>query len=255
MTDYLEITLPLILLSIGGVAFWGLKIYVGKKLENIATSQDIKSMTETVESVKQMFTHQTEELKHSLTVLTNKESALFNEEKDALHVYYSSWQVWYTNLIKKNVNYAPSAIETIDDILKDLDFTKHENEFDTVTITISKLELFLGNENILNLAHILIVKTLELQTIIEKFAKQNIYVRDETNALMRQLKHAQSNKDTPGQKRISDLIKERVKQNQLAYKEFANNKDNKIQEMLLVRGNFIFYSREYLRKGFINKAQ
>jgi hypothetical protein len=246
MEDYLVATMP-VLKAIGLIALTGLNIYIGKKLSNIATRDDIGKITKEVESVKQVFTNQTEELKHSLAVLTNKESVLFNEEKDALYLYYSAWQLWFNKLTKINVNYIPNARDTHNDILKDLDFTEYENEFDIVMVSMSKLELFLNDERIIQLAKTLNTKALDYQETIEDYLRGDIWERVEMNELMRDSIQPE-NKDVNIQKEISSSMKEKIKEREITLKEFATNRKNKMLDVHIALGNFIEASRKYIRK-------
>ena len=77
---------------------FGLKSYINKKFENIATKQDAKDLTVIVEGVKKSFQDDTEKLKSELSILISKHNLIFSEEKEAIVQYLSAWDVWFASL-------------------------------------------------------------------------------------------------------------------------------------------------------------
>jgi hypothetical protein len=148
----LYITIGILLTIIIGILAWGLRNYVNEKFKNLATEQDIKGITKIVEKVK-----------HELSVLTNKRNVLFNEEKEALVSFLSVWSIWYSYIKSMEDFHKVSDYEVLSDISK-----KYNTDYDKVLLAMSKVELFLNNEEIVRASHNLIQATFVIQECNEK---------------------------------------------------------------------------------------
>lgn len=220
---------------IGGLIYWGLKSYMSKKFENMATLRDIGKITEAVESVKKVFQDDTEKLKSQLSVLTNKHNVLFEEEKEALYIYFSAWNVWFGNLKIMFSNYGPYNYNDLDALWR-----KCNDEYDKVKVSMSKLELFLNNDNILKSVYQLNHKTYALQNTNEKFIKAIYWNYSEIDYRCKGLNEAQIIKDPRIQKCKGD-----IESNSIQYNEII---EGYYTDIYLAQTDFTLLSREYIRR-------
>ena len=78
--------------------YFAFRSYLNKKFENIATIEDTRKINTIVEEIKTKYQADTENLKAQLSILTNKNNVIFQEEKNALVSFLSEWNVWYQSL-------------------------------------------------------------------------------------------------------------------------------------------------------------
>lgn len=224
---------------IGRLAYWGMKNYIGEKLKNIATHEDIGKITNEVESVKQIFTTQTEKLKQELSVLTNKHNVFFNEEKEALVAYMSSWNVWFGGIrIILNDYNENNYLATKD--LKPI----FKKDFDKMQISMFKVELFVNNNELIKLIVELNQETYKLEKInlayTHKIYVQCYYIIKER----KKLNDVFANQELP-KKEIQRWHTE------LASIIFDNNQiiPSFYQNINKFKKEFIKLSKAYIRRG------
>ncbi len=236
------ITTLLSSIGIGAIIYFSLKVFLGEKFKNMATLQDIGKITHEIEGVKQVFTIQNENLKHELSVLTNKQNVLFNEEKEALVDYLSSWNLWRGGLAIILTDYDENNYSELKSLK--LNFKKN---FDTVQVSMSRLELFLNNKDIINSVYKLNSDTYEIQKI------NNQYTRDIYNQYKPIVfyKKAIEGKDekSPGVIKLKEEIEKHynnIKPIILRYNETIPQYYTNVRAS---KKEFIKLSKEYIRKG------
>ncbi len=82
-----------ILITAGIGAYFG--SYLMKKGENLATHEDIKDITSTVETVKKQFIEQTEELKADLHVIAQTENDYLKEKRETYLIFLDKSINWF----------------------------------------------------------------------------------------------------------------------------------------------------------------
>lgn len=215
---------------IGGLVYFLLKVYVGKKLENVATEEDIGGITKAVESIKTDFQKDIEKLKQELAVLTNKRNVLFNEEKEAIVSYLSIWNVWFSNLKSAADFHKVSDFQTVRDTIE-----KYNTGFDNVQMAMSKLELFLNDNEILAKAGIININTYEIQ----KKATENIKAIYNCFNKTETLKKEDATDEEIG-KVYAELLEK--------IKEYTTTIPPMFMEVNTMRSEFVQLCRVYIRK-------
>ena len=245
----------LIILSLGtisGLIYLALKSYIGKKFENIATIEDTRKITEAVESVKKTFHDDTERLKQELSVLTNKHNILFAEEKEALHIYFSAWNVWINMIEVMIVDYVSKQYKNIEDIEKyRYDITKSKSaSYEKVLISMSKLQLFLNDDKIINSAYELNLKTGEYQKIHEDYTDDFVHFSFGIHSLENKLEQARAIEDKSDEKTIYEVLMEKRRKLTECAMLFKETKQTKFSEVETAKKKFISLCRDYIRKDF-----
>jgi hypothetical protein len=245
----------LIILSLGtisGLIYLALKSYIGKKFENIATIEDTGKITEAVESVKKTFQDDTERLKQELSVLTNKHNVLFAEEKDALHIYFSAWNVWINTIEIMSVDYVSKEYKDVEAIEKyRYDITKSKSfSYEKVLISMSKLQLFLNDDKIINAAYELNLKTGEHQKIHEDYIDDFVHFSFGICSLEKHLEEAKATDDKLGENRIKDVLMEKRQKLTECAMLFNETKQAKFNQVETAKKKFISLCRDYIRKDF-----
>ncbi len=246
MNDYWKIALP-ILTILGGLAYWGMKSYIGKKLENIATSQDIKGITEAVESVKKVFQDDTERLKSQLNVLTNKHNILFNEEKEALYEYLSAWLLWMDNIDNKSFTFINNKqYKNLTDVVDGLNemHSVNRNGYSKVLISISKIELFVNNPVLNQTIYDLNKITASYESVNDKYIEAYMWNNHKWLTLVDELKVALP------EDRVSVAKEIEANRNEIRALKVEYDKDRQasFNQVLFVKANFISLSTAHIRK-------
>jgi hypothetical protein len=214
---------------------FGLKSYINKKFENIATKQDAKDLTVIVEGVKKSFQDDTEKLKSELSILISKHNLIFSEEKEAIVQYLSAWDVWFASLKQNFIEeYNISNYSEMKKIK-----IKYQNEFDTVLMKKSKLELFINHVDIIVSTDLLISSTFKLHNHNIKYinAIHFNYYRIEKNKTDLKDDYDLEKIQSEELKKLGDLI--------VAHSEAVNNYYAEIVES---RRMFIDTCQAYIRK-------
>ncbi len=213
---------------IGGLVYFLLKVYVGKKLENVATEEDIGGITKAVESIKTDFQKDIEKLKQELAVLTHKHTLLFQEEKQAIVDYLSAWNIWFGSLNSEDDFHKLTDIEVVRDIIK-----RYNKNYDNAQIAMSKLELFLDNDEVIESAEKLNSETLDLHKLMTIIIQSLNRYHDE----MKLFKN-DSAKAKDANERMSNTVSE--------YRKQIKNTAQKAY--MITREEFISISKKYIRK-------
>ncbi|MEK6482412.1 hypothetical protein WJR50_33055 [Catalinimonas sp. 4WD22] len=134
----------------------GLIFYVREKAKNQAQLEDIKELTKSVEEVKQRFTKETEYLRAELQVLTSKKSLIFTEEKEAIIQYFANLNQWFHDgLSIPIVEYNNGNLHKIQEKLDEM-----EKYYNQTNIAYSRVELFIEEETLVNIGHVLNIETM-----------------------------------------------------------------------------------------------
>lgn len=238
-------------IGIGTLVFFLLKSFLGEKFKNMATLQDIGSITREVESVKQTFTNQTEELKHSLTILTNKESILFTEEKEALLAYLSAWNIWNSHLEKMVTSFLNIEEEEEVEWFDLIDKFKDENDKanDRIQICVSKLELFMTDDSIVKTVHNLNSETYQFQYLNERYIDARIDFNIYISQYVEEYNLAEKEQNKNEQEQYSDMISEETDRKKKAHQDYNISLLEITERIIQLKMEFTKLSKEHIRKG------
>ncbi|MGN6647553.1 MAG: hypothetical protein ACTHJT_13615 [Cytophaga sp.] len=227
MEKYWEIILSTIAL-IGGLALLGMRSYIVEKVKNIATHEDIGKITNQIESAKQQ-----------LSILTNKHNVLFNEEKEALVAYMSSWNVWYGSIRVVLTDYNENNYTSITELKPTF-----KKDYDKMQIAMSKVELFVDNEELITLIRALNKETYKLHKInleyTNKIYVQYYYIKVER----KKMNDMFANHELPQkviQQRLTTLASIIFDYNAIIPAFYKNITD--------IKFDFIKHSKTYIRRG------
>ena len=104
------------------------------------------------------------------TIRAYRKNLIFNEEKEALFLFYSSYKSWQNSLL--SISFERYTHRTYLE-LNDLD-DKLEEESNKVEIDLAKLTLFVGNDDVVKRVVELMGITTEVQTLTSKYL-DNLY--------------------------------------------------------------------------------
>lgn len=205
-------------------------IYFTKKIDNIATREDVGKITHEVEKVKQDF-----------TVLTNKHNILFAQEKEALVSYLSEWNLWHSKLKIMFSEYDITNYSELKNVRKEWNA-----KYDDVQLEFSKVELFVNNDEIINLGIQLNTATYNLQRLHHIKYLVEIYNRCSIlNHTQKEIKSGKVNGNDENVKRsikkLNDEIISLRNEHNEGSKEFYRH-------VLIARKEFITVSKKYIRK-------
>lgn len=233
--------------TISGMISGYLTTYFNKKAEYKVMKDQIGGITVEIENAKHTFTEQTENLKKTLSVLTNKENVLFSEEKEALVAYLGAWNVWYSNIKSITRESTSKEYKDIYDVIKGIEIlmTKKSDNADNIETCVSKLELFLNNEEILKSINILNETTESFQTLNDEYIQSFIWHNHNQNNYLNQLLENKSQADNDGILSSMEQLRKKLESLQNNYHTQMVNIRN---EMFKARIDFIKLSRSYIRK-------
>jgi hypothetical protein len=160
------------LILIGGYVSWSFKSYLTEKFKNIATSQDIAQIT-----------RQVEQIKSKLNVITNKHHVLFQEEKEALYLFYSTFGVWYMDLEFSVHDYDHRNYSKLWDLDKELDKGLKQTKINAI-----KIVLFVGNTDMVDITKKIIETTSELQDTVTGAAIDLYFLLEEEAEILHEHK-------------------------------------------------------------------
>jgi hypothetical protein len=240
-------------IGIGTLVFFLLKSFLGEKFKNMATLQDIGNITREVESVKQTFTNQTEELKHSLTILTNKENVLFAEEKESLLAYLSAWNIWNSQLEKMVSSFLSKEDEEHKEWFDLIEKFKEENDKanDKIQICVSKLELFMTDKSIISIVYNLNTETYQFQFLNEKYIDNWMHHTITLEQFYGKYSIANNEENIEEQEKWMDMISNEMNKREKAHQEYNINLLELGERIFQLKTEFITSSKEYIRKGIV----
>ncbi|MGM9477381.1 hypothetical protein ACS5PU_13155 [Pedobacter sp. GSP4] len=120
--------------------------YFNEKGKNLATKDDIKSITTLVEEVKITFAAQTEKLKANLNVLTSIQLGIANEERNAIILLNQSFFKWYNIISSISLG---GADESSSDEIREFQ-RKRNMAYDEFSDSDVKFKLFVEDPELIN---------------------------------------------------------------------------------------------------------
>lgn len=148
-----------------------IKSYLSEKGKRTAMKDDIDSITETVEGIRNKFNKETEFLRSKLNILTQNKISLATEERDAIFDFYTKYYHWI-NLMKGNTilssEYGKEDFDRIEYDLKlaELDYENSE----------AKINLFISDKEFYEIKDNLVKEVLHLQYSFKKWLTEAKYI-------------------------------------------------------------------------------
>jgi hypothetical protein len=153
----------LILQIIIGLLSGYLIYYAQQKGKNQADKEDLKKLTEIVEEVKKKNNEEIEMLKANLSLLTDKEKQIFEEEKESIILFFSQLNTWIWDSLNIYINeYNHANYQDISTRLINM-----RDAYNKTNVYYSKVRLIVNDKDLLNSGHEAIMKTLELHNFKE----------------------------------------------------------------------------------------
>lgn len=152
---FLEYCLEGLIAIIGLYLAFG-KSYFTEKGKNLATSKDIEEITSKVEAIKIEFIKETEQLKANLNLITNFQSGLLSEEKNAIIEVNERYFSWLNMLTHTTLNVDTYENEELEK------FSRHlRTLYNAYLNSEAKFLLFVDNDTLIEAESDLKIKTLQ----------------------------------------------------------------------------------------------
>lgn len=142
--------------------------YANQKGKNLADKEDLKKLTEIVETVKKKNIEEIELLKANLSILTDKKSQLFSEEKEAIIIFFSQLHKWIWDSLNIYLNeYNHTNYKDLSDRLIIM-----RDAYNQTNVSFAKVQLLVKDNDLINLGHEAIVETLKLHHFKENLIQR-----------------------------------------------------------------------------------
>jgi hypothetical protein len=137
--------------------------YFKKKGDNLAKKEDIAELTEIVQQIEHNYATDIESLKAKLTILTNKRTSVFEEEKESIVTFFASvnYWVWDTLHIETHEYFHGNYGELSDKIIRFRDAYKKVN------VAMSKVDLLISNPELVKSGNDLVTASLKLSHFVD----------------------------------------------------------------------------------------
>ena len=164
MMNFIIILLEVI---VGGLSAY-LIYYARQKGKNQAEKEDLKDLTEIVETIKKKNTDDTEFLRASLQIINDREKLIFNEEKESIILFFSQLNTWIWDSLNIYVNeYNHTNFNDISQRLITM-----RDSYNKTNVTFSKVRLIVDDNELINTGNDAIIKTLALHHFKESILKR-----------------------------------------------------------------------------------
>jgi hypothetical protein len=153
----------IVLQIISGLLSGYLLNYVNQRGKNWADKKDLKAITDIVEDVKQKYQADNERLRAELTILTNRKTKDFTDEKESVVLFYTVLNEWLWDKTNISItNYDRDNYQELSEKLISLNST-----YNQVNVLFSKMQLLVDNKALTDKGHEVIMETLHLHQFVE----------------------------------------------------------------------------------------
>ncbi|MEO7044915.1 MAG: hypothetical protein ABI091_06375 [Ferruginibacter sp.] len=214
--------------------------YAQQKGKNQANKEDLKKLTEVVEEVKKKNAEEIELLKANLTILTDKKAQLFNEEKEALIIFFSKLHTWIWDSLNTHLNeYNPTNYSDLTNRIM-----RMRDAYNETNISFAKVQLLIKDNNLINTGNEAIIETLKLHHFIEDLIQRLSRCLSSEKILLEQI-----TSDNPDFKRsvITHSFISQAKDNQTV--------KNEVWDEFMAKNKEIFGAAIIRVNDFKNKAK
>lgn len=231
---------------VSGIISSFLTTYFTTKSQYKAMAEEIGNITTIVKGVEKAFQDDTEKFKQELSVLTNKHTVLFNEEKEALYDYLSAWLLWIDNIDTKSSTFSKRQYKDLTDVVDGLNemHSVNRNGYSKVLISISKIELFVNNIVLNQTIYDLNKITASYESINDKYIEAYMWNNYNWTRLENKLKVALPEDEI----RITKEMQANRKEIRALKVEYDKERQASFNQVLLVKANFISLSKTHIRK-------
>ena len=154
MTEYL----PAIFTGLTTMFSAFLLFYFQTKAKNQANKEDLRELTEIVETAKQRSSEEIELLKSTLNTISNKHIILFGDEKESLIDFFSKLNAWVWDVVQLHLSeYNHTNFQDLSVRLLAMRSNYHD-----VNVSFAKVKLLLKNDELIQLGHKVILQALDL---------------------------------------------------------------------------------------------
>ncbi|MBW8325136.1 MAG: hypothetical protein K0M50_10270 [Prolixibacteraceae bacterium] len=162
-----EMTIIILQIVIGLLTAY-LIYYAQQKGKNQADKEDLRKLTEIVEDVKRKNNEEIELLRANLSLLTDREKQIFNEEKQAIVIFFAQLNTWIWDSLNIYIyEYNHSNYQEISSRLIVM-----RDAYNQTNVAFSKVRLIVTDEEVIKAGHDAIIKTLELHHFKEGLLKR-----------------------------------------------------------------------------------
>lgn len=152
--------------------------YFGQKAKNLADKQDIGDITKEIESIKDVFTQKTELLKTELQLALNNQIEHRNEERRAIIEFHHFLNEWISRCYSLDVSFFKR--ENASDLLRKR--IELGELYEKCSISKSKLDLLVRNNQILKVSDDLMVESVKLSHSVAMFFTELFYKYQSRNS-------------------------------------------------------------------------
>jgi hypothetical protein len=243
MTQLIIIILQIII----GLISAFLLYYAQKKGINQADKEDLKKLTQIVEDVKKKNNEEIELLKANLSLLTDREKQIFEEEKEAIIVFFAQLNTWIWDSLNIYIHeYNHSNYQDISTRLISM-----RDSYNRTNVTFAKVRLIVNDDELVKAGHETINTTLNLHHFAEGLLKRLLSTLSWEKVLVDQIVNKQIDYRTMTSD-LRDFYMEQAKQHEkdkkgITDEYFAKHNDYFCPAMQVVN-SFKEKAKEYLRK-------
>ncbi|MDX2172996.1 MAG: hypothetical protein SFY56_07750 [Bacteroidota bacterium] len=170
-----------ILILIFGLYLAFFKSYFSEKGKNLATKEDIEHITKKVESIKTEFIKETEKLKHDLQFENQLKISFTNDLKNSIVRVYEDYNSWYDITYDSFLN----SLNSLDFSVKQIAEAEAEinRAYSKFEASVSKLELYIKNNNVDKIIEKISDETYILQEKVEDYFMELEEIIEDEEAL------------------------------------------------------------------------
>lgn len=200
-----------------------LKSYFTEKGKNLATKEDIEDITKKVESIRTEFIKETEKLKIDLQFENHVKISFNIDMKNCVIQTFENYHLWLNLIMDAHSN-------SLDFSSKKLKFSeeKIEETYSKFLMSESKLLLYEKDMSFFELLTDIKVKTLELQSVVEKYLI-------EVESIIEEEEHLENIVVRGVEKELSKLNNEKIKLFNLHHKDILKEYGAIFNKMLEFR--------------------
>jgi hypothetical protein len=244
-------TLQVVLILVIGYFIFHFKSYFKKKGDNLADKEDIEELTQIVEEVRLKYSADIEKLRAELSLGTQRRSSVFEEEKEALIVFFSQLNVWIweTLRIEAHEYYHGNYEDLSDKIIKFREAYKKTN------VALSKVQLLIKDPILVKAAEEFVSQALLYHSYIDitiSGLKRNLTTeRINADSILRALKDQKGpiSKEDPLNSYLIQTAKEIRLEREELLKDYHKESLAKFTLTMRKRDVFSELTKSYLNKG------
>ncbi|MBX2969982.1 MAG: hypothetical protein KF803_11475 [Cyclobacteriaceae bacterium] len=140
-----------------------LKQYFNRKGQNLADKEDLGQLTTIVEEVRNKFEQDTELLRATLAIETNKKNIIFNEQKQSIIDFSTNLNIWLWDSLRVSVH---EYNQTNHEELKDK-IIKLRDAYNNVNVALSRVQLLVQSDTLVSSCHETVMEVLKVHNFVD----------------------------------------------------------------------------------------